>query len=134
MGTFLAIRTALWNCIAFWFPMKLKERSCCCYFRWNQKFWHVSLMKSCFLHHSKYFLFVYVFMFVQLVCVTKYKNCLCGFVYPNGDKKLRSIIVLYFFLLYNSQLFVACFYNWYPWEYNIIQIDSYVFKRNEEWK
>ena len=24
---------------------------------------------------------------------TKYKNCLCGFVYPNGDKKLRSIVL-----------------------------------------
>lgn len=60
--------------------------------------------KVTFLHRSKlFFAFVYVFVFVQLVCVTKYKNCLCGFVYPSGDKKLRSIVVLYFFLLYRSQ-------------------------------
>ena len=39
---------------------------------------------------------------------TKYKNCLCGFVYPNGDKKLRSIVL---YMLYFGAMPFHNFFN-----------------------
>ena len=46
---------------------------------------------------------------------TKYKNCLCGFVYPNGDKKLRSIVL---YMLYFGAM---PFHNFFQ---PVFQIDS----------
>ena len=75
------------------------------------------------MHHFRLF-FVSVLSILTLACSigacvcaskTKYKNCLCGFVYPNGDKKLRSIVL---YMLYFGAM---PFHNFFQ---PVFQIDS----------